>query len=85
MCTFTHLTSTLFGRLTCLRFSEDNYQVVDYCSRISVESHMIEEQDIPKWLGPSGAPKDCHNLFLMALLDNHEQKHVEFIFACSSP
>lgn len=46
---------------------------------------MIEDEDVARWLGPAGAPRDCHNLFLMALLDNHEHKHVEFIFACSSP
>ncbi len=63
--------------------SEDNYQVVDYCIRISVESHIIEEEDVAKWL-PNGAPKDCRNLFVMALLENHEGKHVEFIFACES-
>ncbi len=59
--------------------------MVDHCARISVESHVIEDEDVTRWLGPSGAPRDCKNLFVMALLESHQREKVEFIFACSSP
>ena len=63
--------------------SEDQYVVVDYAPRIHVEATYIEEEQYPHWL-PNGVPGGCKNLFAMALLENHEGKNMEFIFACDS-
>ena len=58
--------------------------MVDYASRISVHCDLIDDENVAKYL-PNGIPGGCKNLFLMALLENHEGKHVEFVLACESP
>ena len=55
----------------------------DYASRNAVEATEINGDNFSKWL-PNGVPSGCQNLFVLALVDNHEHRHAEFYFACES-
>ncbi|CAH1774133.1 unnamed protein product [Owenia fusiformis] len=59
--------------------SEERYSVIDYTSRINLHTELVDDDlNTP-------VPVGCKNLFLLVLLENFENKHVEFLLACESP
>ena len=58
------------------------YQVRDYCQRNALHTEVIESGEKSKLL-PQGAV-GLKNLFLLALLSNHEGKQVEIILSAKS-
>ncbi|KAK7473326.1 hypothetical protein BaRGS_00035458 [Batillaria attramentaria] len=58
------------------------YQVRDYCQRNSLHVEPIDTTEKSKFL-PQGAP-GAKNLFLLALLSNHEGKQVEMVLSAKS-
>ena len=58
------------------------YQVRDYCQRNALHTEDIESGEKSKLL-PQGAV-GLKNLFLLALLANHEGKQVEIILSTKS-
>lgn len=61
----------------------EQYEVIDYATRISVDAQIVDDEDIPRRL-PRGVPSSCKHIFVMALLENHDNKSVEFFFSCQS-
>ncbi|XP_021366449.1 uncharacterized protein LOC110458828 isoform X3 [Mizuhopecten yessoensis] len=59
------------------------YVVYDHAPRNSLHVEMLESTDKSRYL-PQGAPSGCKNLFVVVLLENHEQKHTELILSCKS-
>ncbi|XP_074654636.1 uncharacterized protein LOC141908470 isoform X2 [Tubulanus polymorphus] len=65
--------------------SEESYLVFDYCSRISLHTELIDDPVNDPRL-PSHLPSNCtENLFILVLLENHDNKTVEFIVSVPSP
>ncbi|KAL8597681.1 hypothetical protein ACOMHN_012648 [Nucella lapillus] len=60
----------------------NGYQVKDYCQRNSMHTEPIDSTDKSKFL-PQGAA-GVKNLFLLALLSNHEGKQVEVVLFAKS-
>ncbi|XP_069120774.1 uncharacterized protein [Argopecten irradians] len=60
------------------------YVVNDYAPRNALHVETLENTDKSRYL-PQGAPSGCKNLFVVVLLENHEQKHTELILSCKSP
>ncbi|XP_060066680.1 uncharacterized protein LOC132546964 [Ylistrum balloti] len=60
------------------------YVVNDYAPRNALHVETLDNTDKSRYL-PQGAPSGCKNLFVVVLLENHEQKHTELILSCKSP
>ncbi|XP_033764186.1 uncharacterized protein LOC117345258 isoform X2 [Pecten maximus] len=60
------------------------YVVNDYAPRNALHVETLDTTDKSRYL-PQGAPSGCKNLFVVVLLENHEQKHTELILSCKSP
>lgn len=66
-------------------YSNNTYVVTDYAKRNSLHVENLDSVDKTKKLFPTAAPSGFKNMFMVALLENHEQKQVELILSCKSP
>lgn len=66
-------------------YSNNTYVVTDYAKRNSLHVENLDSMDKTKKLFPTAAPSGFKNMFMVALLENHEQKQVELILSCKSP
>jgi len=58
--------------------------VTDYALRNVLQVENLESQEKSRYL-PQGAPSGCKNIFVIVMLENHDQKCVELILSCKSP
>uniref|UniRef100_A0A8W8JR11 Rho guanine nucleotide exchange factor 26 n=1 Tax=Magallana gigas TaxID=29159 RepID=A0A8W8JR11_MAGGI len=77
----------LFNDLLIISKKKNNntYVVTDYAKRNSLHVENLDSVDKTKKLFPTAAPSGFKNMFMVALLENHEQKQVELILSCKSP
>lgn len=77
----------LFNDLLIISKKKNNntYVVTDYAKRNSLHVENLDSMDKTKKLFPTAAPSGFKNMFMVALLENHEQKQVELILSCKSP
>lgn len=66
-------------------YSNNTYVVTDYAKRNNLHVENLDSVDKTKKLFPTAAPSGFKNMFMVALLENHEQKQVELILSCKSP
>ncbi|XP_053378788.1 uncharacterized protein LOC123528066 isoform X3 [Mercenaria mercenaria] len=62
----------------------DRYIVTDYGQRITLHIELIDNPEKNARVLPLGVPSGCKHLFLLVILENHEKKQVETVFACNS-
>lgn len=67
------------------RKNNNTYVVTDYAKRNNLHVENLDSVDKTKKLFPTAAPSGFKNMFMVALLENHEQKQVELILSCKSP
>ncbi|KAJ8320037.1 hypothetical protein KUTeg_001624 [Tegillarca granosa] len=67
------------------RFNSNQYVVTDYGPRNALHVEVIDTAESKAKLLPQGVPSGCKNIFLVAMLENHEQKQVEMVLSCKSP
>lgn len=72
------------GRIL-INYSNNTYIVTDYAKRNNLHVENLDSMDKAKKLFPTTAPSGFKNMFMVALLENHEQKQVELILSCKSP
>lgn len=78
-----HVYLYLFNDILLVTKKKGNvYQVKDYCQRNALHVEMIDHPEKSKFL-PQGAA-GFKNLFLLALLSNHEKKQVEIVLSAKS-
>ncbi|KAJ8320044.1 hypothetical protein KUTeg_001631 [Tegillarca granosa] len=65
--------------------SSNQYVVTDYGPRNALHVEVIDTAESKAKLLPQGVPSGCKNIFLVAMLENHEQKQVEMVLSCKSP
>lgn len=73
------------GRIILINYSNNTYIVTDYAKRNNLHVENLDSMDKAKKLFPTTAPSGFKNMFMVALLENHEQKQVELILSCKSP
>ncbi|XP_062571518.1 uncharacterized protein LOC134233571 isoform X1 [Saccostrea cucullata] len=62
----------------------NTYVVTDYAKRNALHVENIDTPEKAKLL-PNSVPSGMKNLFIVALLENHEQRQVELVLSCKSP
>lgn len=67
-----------------LCYSNSTYVVTDYAKRNALHVENIDTPEKTKLL-PNGVPSGIKNLFIVALLENHEQRQVEMVLSCKCP
>ncbi|XP_055996098.1 serine-rich adhesin for platelets-like isoform X4 [Ostrea edulis] len=66
------------------RKNNSTYVVTDYAKRNALHVENIDTPEKTKLL-PNGVPSGIKNLFIVALLENHEQRQVEMVLSCKCP
>ncbi|XP_078337399.1 uncharacterized protein LOC111137825 isoform X4 [Crassostrea virginica] len=66
------------------RKNNNTYVVTDYAKRNALHVENIDSPDKAKLL-PKEISSSTKNLFIVALLENHENKQVEMVLSCKSP
>ncbi|KAL4219522.1 Rho guanine nucleotide exchange factor [Mactra antiquata] len=60
------------------------YIVTDRCERNVIYIELIEKPEKCARILPHGVPNNCKFLFLLTMLENHEEKQVETVYSCKS-
>ena len=58
--------------------------MVDYGCRTAVQAALVDVTELSNWL-PLGVPAECHNVFMIAFMENYDDKKNVFFFFYKKP